>query len=712
MKLFPKSSDLWLKSLILTLYFILLVTFISILSVFVKTRIEMYEAQLSSFRKAHEMTASLSFILEEHINSVYRQMLLENVLNAWLQKKDYTVLDIYDLSQIQKSMINIVNSDPELVSMYLYNKNNGTVLSTNYMFTSIDSFPEKELFNQQQPDDKGHWMNERFENVGGTSHSVITFIAPLNNNTGYVAINVNRAKLFQNIVPGESVALTDNSGSILAYTGATLGKDSPLSPVTLLQLHETDSRPISISEHFALVSSNAHGKWEIISLMPHTQLVQLRLPHALLLLLLLMLIVANVYVICRFFSKNYVKPMKEYKTNLDQNLDDLQHNFILNILTGKIKASDIRYRTKQLGIQLQSQFLVIVFHIDDYYNHLLRLENEDRFNTNKTIYNAIKWYFSTKCSSYTVKAELEKIAILVAVKEDADTRQQLADLDKMIRYIQKEILDTTGLTVCAGISDIADRLENAHMYYSQAFKAINSKLIYGKHSVIYYKDVAVHSAHEYHYPAVDMNKINTSIRGGDLAEVQKLLDEFCDNLIQSGSVSIEMINAMLANTLFSVVKYALELRYSLDDIFHQDIFIPLFSYEVISDKKDYVVGICQTFIQYKKEASRSSNKTLKLVLDYINKNYDKRISLTTVSEEFNINASYVSLLIKNELGLGFVEYVNELRVKKSAAMLCDQRIPIREVSEACGYDTVHSFIRNFKKVHIVTPSEYRNRMNH
>ncbi|MDF2960029.1 MAG: two component transcriptional regulator, AraC family, partial [Paenibacillus sp.] len=89
---------------------------------------------------------------------------------------------------------------------------------------------------------------------------------------------------------------------------------------------------------------------------------------------------------------------------------------------------------------------------------------------------------------------------------------------------------------------------------------------------------------------------------------------------------------------------------------------------------------------------------------------DKSISLTTISDSLGINSSYVSTLMKHEFGCGFVEYLNQLRIKKAQQLLEDPNLPIKHISEMCGYDTVHSFIRNFKKLHLFTPSEYRSKL--
>jgi two-component system response regulator YesN len=329
----------------------------------------------------------------------------------------------------------------------------------------------------------------------------------------------------------------------------------------------------------------------------------------------------------------------------------------------------------------------------------------------KTIYSAIKWTFMTKYSAYTVKAELEKLAILVSIPDDGKEEQFAAQVMGTIKYLQQEIKNTCNLTVCAGISNYPHSLGEVHTGYFEAITAVGYKAIYGRHTVIPYKDIPIKHQDQAVFPVIDMNELNGFIKEGEWVRFEQKLNAIMSEVISGGAFSLEFLNAVLSNVLFGLVKLALELRYDIANIIKEDIFMKLYSTEFAEEKKQYVIYVAKAVSNYIHERKTGNNKTFQLIRDYIDSHYDKPISLTTISEALGINASYVSSLIKNELGYGFVDYLNHLRIKKATLLLEDKSMAINKISEACGYDTVHSFIRNFKKIHFFTPSEYRSKIN-
>jgi two-component system response regulator YesN len=140
----------------------------------------------------------------------------------------------------------------------------------------------------------------------------------------------------------------------------------------------------------------------------------------------------------------------------------------------------------------------------------------------------------------------------------------------------------------------------------------------------------------------------------------------------------------------------------------------MYSQEVVHEKMKYIFKLYSQVIDYRKTKEESNaTKKIQFVVDYIHTNYDKDISLTSVADELKMNSTYLSALIKNELGFGFLDYINELRVKKSIELLKDTALTIHNIALACGYITVHSYIRNFKKYYLVTPTDFRNKLvNH
>ena len=85
----------------------------------------------------------------------------------------------------------------------------------------------------------------------------------------------------------------------------------------------------------------------------------------------------------------------------------------------------------------------------------------------------------------------------------------------------------------------------------------------------------------------------------------------------------------------------------------------------------------------------------------------EELSLGVLAEEFHLSAQYVSQLFKNEIGVGFLAYLTNIRMEKAKKLLLSTELSVAEVAERAGYADYRVFTKSFKKAEGVTPSQYR-----
>lgn len=83
------------------------------------------------------------------------------------------------------------------------------------------------------------------------------------------------------------------------------------------------------------------------------------------------------------------------------------------------------------------------------------------------------------------------------------------------------------------------------------------------------------------------------------------------------------------------------------------------------------------------------------------------VSLDSISDILNINASYFSMLFKKSFGINFVDYLTALRINAAKELLADPFLTAAEVANMVGYESPNYFTRVFKKNTGLTPTEYR-----
>lgn len=101
------------------------------------------------------------------------------------------------------------------------------------------------------------------------------------------------------------------------------------------------------------------------------------------------------------------------------------------------------------------------------------------------------------------------------------------------------------------------------------------------------------------------------------------------------------------------------------------------------------------------------NRTFKAILTYVDENYCRDISISSISKQFNVNGNYISQLFTKEVGTTFTQYLSKLRIDYACQLLTTTDLPINEIAEKTGYDDNFYFSRMFKRMKGISPSAYR-----
>ena len=89
---------------------------------------------------------------------------------------------------------------------------------------------------------------------------------------------------------------------------------------------------------------------------------------------------------------------------------------------------------------------------------------------------------------------------------------------------------------------------------------------------------------------------------------------------------------------------------------------------------------------------------------------DSEFTFTSVSDRFGLNRSQLTALLKEQLGMGFADYVSEQRIERSKRLLRDPALTVNDIAQKVGFTYPHYFIRVFKKREGVTPGQYREKL--
>lgn len=100
-------------------------------------------------------------------------------------------------------------------------------------------------------------------------------------------------------------------------------------------------------------------------------------------------------------------------------------------------------------------------------------------------------------------------------------------------------------------------------------------------------------------------------------------------------------------------------------------------------------------------------KKISEIAEYINENYQNKMSLADIARDFYISKCYLSRIFKEVTGFTVNEYINITRIKRAQYLLENSDHNITEIADIVGYESITYFEKVFKKYLETSPLKYR-----
>lgn len=123
--------------------------------------------------------------------------------------------------------------------------------------------------------------------------------------------------------------------------------------------------------------------------------------------------------------------------------------------------------------------------------------------------------------------------------------------------------------------------------------------------------------------------------------------------------------------------------------------------EELCDSLQHVIS---KLLENSKESYGSHNLYEKMK-QYVEHNYNQKISLEDLSARYGYTSSYINRLFKKECGMSPLQYQTSLRIQQAKDLLLKD-MDIKDIAAAIGYEDARYFSRVFKNEAGMTPTEW------
>ncbi|UUZ96370.1 helix-turn-helix domain-containing protein [Paenibacillus sp. P25] len=301
-----------------------------------------------------------------------------------------------------------------------------------------------------------------------------------------------------------------------------------------------------------------------------------------------------------------------------------------------------------------------------------------------------------------------KDQIAVVLGENGMDRQRVFQLAQKLLDVLKLRLNSD-FTI--GVGRVAGTICEPPQAYEEALEALKYRMIYGKGYVISIDDVMIDSGNELVYPKQKAELLFGYVKTAREAEaLQMLADLVADIDARKNKLHYNQIQPLFVQLLTGFMSMYHQLGTDIRavvggradpyrELLDQD------SLDKISLWFRQLIHMTTAYIE--REMNAKGNHHIARVVEILERDYSRDISLNSVAEQLNLNPAYISRLFKQITGQPFVEYLKRVRIEKSKEPLAEGDLKINEIGRQVGYGDSYYFIKVFKEIMGLTPGEYK-----
>lgn len=192
-----------------------------------------------------------------------------------------------------------------------------------------------------------------------------------------------------------------------------------------------------------------------------------------------------------------------------------------------------------------------------------------------------------------------------------------------------------------------------------------------------------------------------------------LLKEYIDSIYQEFN-DVNVISKKLQELAKMILKISEELGVNDGNELVVQIEKLKIKYLLYNNKHDAyneVVKMIDILFDKVNVKGKISDDGMKVVVDYIERNIKKGISLEDVANHVNISTYYLSKIFKKEMGVNFITYITDRKMELAKEMLTTTDVPVLNIALDLAYNEANYFSKAFKKKTGYTPSEYREKFS-
>jgi len=120
-----------------------------------------------------------------------------------------------------------------------------------------------------------------------------------------------------------------------------------------------------------------------------------------------------------------------------------------------------------------------------------------------------------------------------------------------------------------------------------------------------------------------------------------------------------------------------------------------------------IMEISQEHIEMHINTKNKISPKISMIMEWIKANFYRPITVAEIANEFNYNSDYISSIFKKNTGMSLITYINKTRIDISKSLIVNYNVSIKEAAFSSGFTDEKYYMKVFKKLEGITPSQYK-----
>lgn len=111
--------------------------------------------------------------------------------------------------------------------------------------------------------------------------------------------------------------------------------------------------------------------------------------------------------------------------------------------------------------------------------------------------------------------------------------------------------------------------------------------------------------------------------------------------------------------------------------------------------------------EFIEQENKDISEEISNIKNWIRSNYNQSITVAKIAELFHYNPDYLSNMFKKTAHISLKKYINEIRINEAKNILVSTSYSLKEIAFQCAFNDEKYFLKVFKQIEGVTPTEYK-----